>query len=280
MRANTRIYRERFLDRPVQSDILQENFINTMPAWVNMLLLSSSGPIKPPVGACATSVLSVEIGIDTILSGKARIVVVGGYDDFQEEGSYEFAQMRATSNARAELERGREPREMSRPATTTRDGFMEAQGAGMQVLMPASLAIEMGVPIYGILAMTATATDKSGRSVPAPGRGILTVARESKADSDSLASPAARVAGGAPLPFVRAPSLGLSSSTFGDGPGGAHAAELLMSVEYRARQVKLQIQRIDDWVDAEKRHLERQIANMMEASGTAHAESDYFVVLM
>ena len=55
---------------------------------------------------------------------------------------------------------------------------MESQGAGIQILMQASLAIKMGVPIYGVIAMTATATDKEGRSVPAPGQGILTTARE------------------------------------------------------------------------------------------------------
>ena len=44
--------------------------------------------------------------------------------------------------------------------------------------MDAELALEMGCPIYGIIALTATATDKEGRSVPAPGQGILTTARE------------------------------------------------------------------------------------------------------
>lgn len=149
-----------------------------MSAWVNMLLISSSGPIKTPVGACATAVESLDIGVETILSNKAKICIVGGYDDFQEEGSYEFGNMKATSNTLEEYENGRTPAEMSRPTTTTRNGFMEAQGAGIQVIMTADLALKMGVPIYGILAMTATATDKIGRSVPAPGKGILTTARE------------------------------------------------------------------------------------------------------
>lgn len=131
-----------------------------------------------PVGACATAVESIEIGVETILSGKAKVMLVGGYDDFGEEGSYEFAQMHATSSALEELARGREPREMSRPATSTRSGFMESQGAGAQILMTASLAIKLGVPIYGIIAHTSTATDREGRSVPAPGQGILTTARE------------------------------------------------------------------------------------------------------
>ncbi|KAI5966986.1 FAS2 [Candida pseudojiufengensis] len=172
------MFKDRYADKPVQNDILQESFINTMAAWVNMLLLSSSGPIKTPVGACATAVESVDIGIETILSGKAKVVMVGGYDDFQEEGSYEFANMNATSNAEDEFKHGRTPKEMSRPTTTTRNGFMEAQGSGIQVIMTADLALKMGVPIHAVLAMTATATDKIGRSVPAPGKGILTTAKE------------------------------------------------------------------------------------------------------
>ncbi|KAF2225506.1 fatty acid synthase subunit alpha [Elsinoe ampelina] len=172
------MYKDRYLDKPLQKDILQESFINTMSAWVNMLLMSSTGPIKTPVGACATAVESIDIGYDTIVEGKARVCFVGGFDDFQEEGSYEFANMKATSNAEDEFAHGRTPKEMSRPTTTTRNGFMESQGCGMQVIMDAQLALDMGVPIYGVLGFTATATDKIGRSVPAPGQGVLTTAKE------------------------------------------------------------------------------------------------------
>lgn len=172
------MHRDRFLDKPLQNDILQESFINTMAAWVNMLLISSSGPIKTPVGACATAVESVDIGYETIMEGKARVCFVGGFDDFGEEGSYEFANMKATSNAVDEFAHGRTPKEMSRPTTTTRNGFMESQGCGVQVIMTAKLALDMGVPIHGILALTTTASDKIGRSVPAPGQGVLTTARE------------------------------------------------------------------------------------------------------
>ncbi|KAL2206570.1 fatty acid synthase subunit alpha [Sarocladium strictum] len=172
------MHKSRYLDQPLQNDILQESFINTMPAWVNMLLLSSSGPIKTPVGACATAVESVDIGYETIMEGKARICFVGGLDDFGEEGSYEFANMKATSNTVDEFAHGRTPKEMSRPTTTTRNGFMESQGCGIQIIMTAQLAIDMGMPIHGIVAMTTTASDKIGRSVPAPGQGVLTSARE------------------------------------------------------------------------------------------------------
>nr|CCA25392.1 FAS2_PENPA Fatty acid synthase subunit alpha putati [Albugo laibachii Nc14]CCA25465.1 fatty acid synthase alphasubunit putative [Albugo laibachii Nc14] len=178
MRALRRIFQLRLLGRGAPSDTLQECFINTPPAWVNMLLLSSSGPIKTPVGACATAAESVDAGVDTIKRGKARVVIVGGYDDFGEEGAFEFAQMKATSDSVNEMAMGRDAREMCRPCSSTRGGFMESYGAGTQLLMDAKLALEMGCPIYGIVALTNTATDKNGRSVPAPGQGILTTARE------------------------------------------------------------------------------------------------------
>ncbi|KAJ1769664.1 fatty acid synthase alpha subunit Lsd1 [Coemansia sp. RSA 1843] len=177
-RSAKKVYLERMCDRDQQPDIYQESFLNTVPAWINMLLMSSSGPIKTTIGACATGIVSIEVAIDTIQSGKARVMLAGGSDDFSEESSYEFAQMNATSNAVSERLHGRTPREMSRPCTTTRNGFMEGEGAGIVTLMAASTALEIGAPIYGIVAMTNTATDKEGRSVPAPGKGILTSARE------------------------------------------------------------------------------------------------------
>lgn len=49
-------------------------------------------------------------------------MVAGGFDDFSEEGSFEFANMKATSNAETEFAMGREPNEFSRPTTSTRAG--------------------------------------------------------------------------------------------------------------------------------------------------------------
>lgn len=222
------MYKDRYVDKPVQKDILQESFINTMAAWVNMLLLSSTGPIRTPVGACATAVESIDIGYDTIVEGKARICFVGGFDDFSEEGSYEFANMKATSNAVDELAHGRTPQEMSRPTTTTRNGFMESQGCGMQVIMTARLALDMGVPIYGIVAYTSTATDKTGRSVPAPGQGVLTSARENP--------------GKFPSP--------------------------LLDIKYRRRQVEMRKKQIKQWQESELEYLHEEVAAMKSQGAT------------
>lgn len=222
MTALNGMYNKRKMDQQVQNDILQESFINTMAAWVNMLLLSSSGPIKTPVGACATAVESVDIGYETIMEGKARVCIVGGFDDFSEEGSFEFANMKATSNAVDEFAHGRTPQEMSRPTTTTRNGFMESQGCGIQIIMTAQLAIDMGLPIYGILALTTTASDKIGRSVPAPGQGVLTTAREAP--------------GKFPSP--------------------------LLDIKYRRRQIDLRKKQIRNWKESELEYLYEEAAAM------------------
>lgn len=231
------MFKDRYTDKQVQNDILQESFINTMSAWINMLLLSSSGPIKTPVGACATALESVEVGAETILSKKAKVVLVGGYDDFQEEGSYEFANMNATSNAEKEFEKGRTPKEMSRPATSTRNGFMEAHGSGMQVLMSADLAVKMGVPIYGIIAMTSTASDKIGRSVPAPGKGLLTTAREHHGD----------------LKY----------------------GSLLLNIKYRKRQLNQRLQQISTWEENEMDFIKEELDLMKQEHGASISEKDF-----
>lgn len=85
----------------------------------------SLSKIKIPVGACATSAISVELGVDTIQSGKAKFVIVGGCDDISEESSHEFGMMKATNNSEEDIKDGRTPSEMSRPATETRHGFIE-----------------------------------------------------------------------------------------------------------------------------------------------------------
>ncbi|PLB51630.1 3-oxoacyl-synthase [Aspergillus steynii IBT 23096] len=178
MKAIRSLYRDRFLDRSVRGDIILEHFLNTTGAWVNMLLLSATGPIKTPVGACATALESLDTGCDAIQTGKCKVAIVGGCDDYTEELAYEFANIKATANGTEELAKGRLPSEISRPTASSRSGFAESAGSGVQILMSAELALEMGLPIYGILAYNQMAGDQIGRSIPAPGKGVLTVARE------------------------------------------------------------------------------------------------------
>ena len=179
------MYRGRFTDQAAQNDVFQETFINTIAAWVNMLLMSAAGPIRTPVGACATSIESLETGYETIVSGKAKMCLIGGFDDLTEDGSSEFGYMKVTTNDDEEAARGRDPSESSRPTASSRSGFVESQGGGVQVITSARLALDMGLPIHAIVAWVSTASDKAGRSVPAAGKGILVNARESTSSKPS-----------------------------------------------------------------------------------------------
>ncbi|XXH05515.1 beta subunit of fatty acid synthetase [Hypoxylon texense] len=180
-----KLYRQRYLDRPVQSDILAEVFINTTGAWLNMLLMSSAGPTRTPVGACATALESLNQGYDLIANGGAKICLVGGFDDMTQDTSAEFANMKATNNSMADIDNGRAPHETSRPCASSRKGFVESEGCGMQLLTSAKMALELGLPIRAIVAHVQTASDGTGRSVPAPGKGIMVNVRETPSPSTS-----------------------------------------------------------------------------------------------
>ncbi|GAB1195423.1 hypothetical protein APSETT444_004682 [Aspergillus pseudonomiae] len=172
------LYRDVYFDYDIPSDVLQDTYLNTPAAWVNMLLLGCTGPIKTPVGACATGVESIDSGYESIMAGKTKMCLVGGYDDLQEEASYGFAQLKATVNVEEEIACGRQPSEMSRPMAESRAGFVEAHGCGIQLLCRGDIALKMGLPIYAVIASSAMAADKIGSSVPAPGQGILSFSRE------------------------------------------------------------------------------------------------------
>ena len=46
-------------------------------------------------------------------------MIAGGFNDLCEEGSYEFSNMKVTSNSETELVIGQEPTKMSQPTTMT-----------------------------------------------------------------------------------------------------------------------------------------------------------------
>ncbi|KAJ1771492.1 fatty acid synthase alpha subunit Lsd1 [Coemansia sp. RSA 986] len=178
-------FRERMFETDMGIDCCQELLISTAQAWVNMLLLSGAGPVLPVVGACATGVLSINAAAEAIQNGKAKVMMAGAVDDLHEDIMYEFANMGALADNLEDSANGRIPTESCRPCTTTRMGLLESHGAGVVVLMSASAAIQCGAPIYGIVGMSQMASDKQGRSVPAPGQGILTFAKESHASSNA-----------------------------------------------------------------------------------------------
>ncbi|KAJ2076549.1 fatty acid synthase alpha subunit Lsd1, partial [Coemansia sp. RSA 988] len=222
------MFRGRNMQNEVRVDGIQEALISTVQAWVNMLLISGSGPVKPTVGACASAVLSIDVAIETIQAGKAKVMLAGGVDDFSEESSTEFASMGASSNTIEEFARGRTTSEMCRPCTSTRCGLVESHGSAVVVLMSASAALKCGAPIYGVIGMSNTATDKQGSSVPAPGKGIMTSARE------------------------------IDSSDHGDEMNSSD----MLDLDYRRDQMNAQLQMLDAWKQIKPNNCQSSTSNM------------------
>lgn len=186
MRAIQRLYAESKLAERRQTDALQESLINVTAAYPAMTFYGGAGPMVHPVAACATAAVSVEVGVDLIRAGKAEVVVAGGADDICPEGARGFADMKATIDAQTRAERGFEPGAASRPCDARRGGFVEAQGGGALILCRADTAIEMGLPIYGLVAGAWSFGDGLARSVPAPGPGLAAVAEPLKAALNAL----------------------------------------------------------------------------------------------
>lgn len=121
-------HEHRLLGGQVQSDILSESFIGTAAAWVNLMLLSASGPLKTAAGTCASSLESLDTAADLIRNGRAKACLAGGYDVFTRPIYYEFGEMGAIIDSAQDMQCGRDPSEMSRPFTSTRNGRQPERG--------------------------------------------------------------------------------------------------------------------------------------------------------
>ena len=174
MRALQRLYAESLLDQNEQSDVLQETLINVSAAYAGMRYYGGYGAMINPVAACATAAISIDA--DLLNAGKADFVVAGAYDDFAREGARGFAEMQATFSAADIEKKGLEAHQASRPCDTRRGGFVEAQGGGTALMCRADLALELGLPIYGLIVGAWSRADGLQKSVPAPGPGVLSIA--------------------------------------------------------------------------------------------------------
>ena len=172
------IYVDRLLAEPRANDVLQEALPNVVAAHVMQSYVGGYGQMIHPVAACATAAVSVEEGLDKIRVGKADFVVTGGSDALSVEGITGFGDMAATADS-AEMERkGIEHRFFSRANDRRRGGFIESEGGGTILLARASLAADMGLPVLGVVGFAESFADGAHTSIPAPGLGALSAARD------------------------------------------------------------------------------------------------------
>ncbi|MFI9504763.1 fatty acid synthase subunit beta domain-containing protein [Nocardia sp. NPDC052566] len=171
------LYIDNLLGEPRPNDILQEALPNVALAHVVQSYVGSYGAMVHPVAACATAAVSVEEGVDKIRLGKAELVVAGGYDDLGIEGIVGFGDMSATADSAAMSAKGISDRYFSRANDRRRGGFVESQGGGTVLLARGDVALEMGLPVLGVLAFAQSFADGVHTSIPAPGLGALGAGR-------------------------------------------------------------------------------------------------------
>ncbi|MFE7745677.1 fatty acid synthase subunit beta domain-containing protein [Nocardia sp. NPDC057455] len=171
------LYVDNLLGESRPNDILQEALPNVALAHVVQSYVGSYGAMVHPVAACATAAVSVEEGVDKIRLGKADLVVAGGYDDLGIEGIVGFGDMSATADSAAMSAKGISDRYFSRANDRRRGGFVESQGGGTVLLARGSVALEMGLPVLGVVAYAQSFADGVHTSIPAPGLGALGAGR-------------------------------------------------------------------------------------------------------
>ncbi|MBF6351417.1 DUF1729 domain-containing protein [Nocardia flavorosea] len=171
------LYVDNLLGEPRPNDILQEALPNVALAHVVQSYVGSYGAMVHPVAACATAAVSVEEGVDKIKLGKAEVVVAGGFDDLGIEGIVGFGDMSATADSAAMSAKGISDRYFSRANDRRRGGFVESQGGGTVLLARGDVALEMGLPVLGVVAYAQSFADGVHTSIPAPGLGALGAGR-------------------------------------------------------------------------------------------------------
>ena len=168
-----KLYVDPMMAEETSRDILQETLINVIASYAMQTYVGGYGPVSTPVAACATAAVSVEHAVEKILSGRADVVIAGGVDDIGLAGARGFANMGATADCEEMIAAGFEPDELSRANDERRAGFLEAHGGGAALIVRGDVALELGLPVYGVVAFAGSYTDGIHQSVPAPGLGVL-----------------------------------------------------------------------------------------------------------
>ncbi|KHO30260.1 type I polyketide synthase [Corynebacterium minutissimum] len=177
MESLHKVFVSRFLGEERPSDILQEALPNVIAAHTMQSLVGGYGSMIHPIGACATAAVSIEEAVDKIALGKADVVVAGGIDDVQVESLQGFGDMNATAETATMTAKGIDDRFISRANDRRRGGFLEGEGGGTVLLVRASLAADLGLPVLAVVAHAASYGDGAHTSIPAPGLGALGAGR-------------------------------------------------------------------------------------------------------
>jgi len=144
--------------------------------FINAYVLGNVGSTGAVIGACATYLYNLNVGIEEIKQGKRRIVVVGNSEaGIIPEVIDAFSTMRALAEdgelrALDGIEGEPDYRRSCRPFAEN-CGFTLSEAAIYTVLMDDELAMELGANIHASVAGVYINADGYKKSIPGPGIG-------------------------------------------------------------------------------------------------------------
>lgn len=138
------------------SHVVVKSMPNAPSAWIT-LNYGLEGPNFNVSTACASSAYAIGLGHQMIQSGTADVVIVGGVDShIDPEYIGGFNQILAMSV------NNETPESACRPFTSSRDGFVMGEGAGMMILESEKMARRRDATLFAEVAgyaMTSESTD-------------------------------------------------------------------------------------------------------------------------
>jgi acetoacetyl-[acyl-carrier protein] synthase len=146
--------------------------------FTNAYVLGSVGQTGHNMGACATFLYNLRLGVQDIREGRARVVFVGGVDTpLLPDVMDGLATMGALATDASLLEiegkaAGETPdhRRACRPFGVN-SGFVVGEGVQFLVLMDGELALELGADLHGGVGDVFVHADGHKKSISAPGIG-------------------------------------------------------------------------------------------------------------
>ena len=151
--------------------------------FINAYVIGGMGSAGGMIGACATFLYNVRMGVRDIQSGRRRLVIVGSAEaPITPEVIEGYRTMGAVAEDEAllALDPERSEPDYRRAARPFSDncGFTLAEGSQFLVLCDDALALELGANILGAVADVFVNADGFKKSIPGPGVGnYVTMAR-------------------------------------------------------------------------------------------------------
>ena len=180
--------RSRLQGRRVTSKQCPFAFAEMPGDFISAYVLGSFSATGPALGACATFLYNLRLGIEDIRTGRSRIAIVGAAEapvNVEVMDGYVAMGALATDKGQRRLhalsdDMDPDHRRACRPFGNN-CGFTMAESAQVVILMDDALALELGAPILAGAPFVSVRADGPKKSISGPGAGnYLTMAEATK----------------------------------------------------------------------------------------------------